>query len=469
MSAAMLTAVLGPFGTSSAYAAAWDPRVQPIARQVEKLRGLSFEHPVPVEFLSETAFVKRVAVDRGKLSADDKEQLRRAEAQLRSAGLVDGDVDLVDALTSLQTTGALAYYDPKTKRATVRGKQLTPSTKVTLAHELTHALQDQHFDLRAMQKTAERTHSSSALTALVEGDAVRVQDLFTAQLPSAERAQFESSRGDASNAALGSGRAQGVPDSLLVLFQSPYVLGPQMLQLVQAVDGKRAIDRLFRHPPDADSDFLAPTTLVDGSETTKVPTPALRAGEQADGKPDVFGAFALYLMLAARADPVAALAVADGWAGDAMITFRRGDTTCVRSSFASRSSAAVDALLVALQQWVAAGPAGVTEVERDGVLVTLTACDPEAAGDASGNATGSRAIAALTVAAVRNSMLASIAAQGLGVEVADCTANALIADPSFRPVLDTAVADPNGVPDSSILSPFQQRVVDIALSCAKPR
>lgn len=450
--------------TAAGAATPWDPRIRPIAEEVEHLRGLKFEHPVPVQFLPEAVFEKRVTVDQEKLSAADKADIRRSEAQLRSLGLLGDDVNLLDSVSSLQTSGALAYYDPETKRAVVRGKELDASKKVTLAHELTHALQDQHFDLAKLRRIAEHNHSSDALKALVEGDAVRVQQLYAAQLSSAERAEYDTTRSAGARAALAKATSEGVPSSLVTLFQSPYTLGPLMLQVVAAAKGEHAIDRLFRDPPKTDAAFLTPTTLVTGTEPMRVAPPELASGETADGKPDSFGAFALYLILAARSDPVTALPVADGWAGDSMVTFRRNGTTCVRASFASRTDGASAKLRDALEQWAAQGPAGAADVHQGGRLTTLNACDPGAAGTSPDTS-----VAALTVVGVRNGLLATLAGQGLDIETADCTANGVVQDPTFRPVLDAAVADPSGTPDSSLLTPFQQRLPAIAAMCAARR
>ena len=455
--------VAAPHGAGAA-SSGWDARVEPIAHAVEKLRGLEFEHPVPVDFLSEAAFKKNLEVDRNKLSGDDKKDIQRAQSQLRSIGLLADNVDLIDAISSLQTSGALAKYDPKTKRVTVRGKKLDGATKVTLAHELTHALQDQHFDLTKLQKTANRNHASDALKALVEGDARRVQLLYADQLSSAERDQYEQFQKTGADQALAETRAQGVPDSLSVLFESPYTLGPPMLAVVEATEGKQAIDGLFRDPPKADSAFLTPSTLVDGSKLTKVAPRKLAADEPAVGKADVFGPFSLYLMLAARSDPVAALAIADGWAGDAMVTFTRGGTTCIRTTFAGRTKEATSALASALQQWAASGPAGAATVQDDASRPTLTACDP---GTASVATTQDGSLAALTVAGIRNELLASLAKQGANIKVADCTANGVIADPAFRPLLDAAVANPSATPDANVLAQFQQSVLPIAAKCAR--
>jgi hypothetical protein len=464
--ASLCFAVAGVASVSRAANAAtttWDKRVLPIAREVEKLRGLQFEHPVPVDFLSNAAFNKSVAVSRDSLSADDKAQLQRAQSQLRSIGLLGDDVDLIDSISALQTSGALAKYDPKKKRATVRGKKIGVATKVTLAHELTHALQDQHFDLTKLQRDAKRTHSSDALQALLEGDARRVQLLYVGQLSKAQQAEYEDFQASGSAQALADTRAQGVPDALNVLFQAPYTLGLLMLEVVQAVNGETAIDGLFRDPPKADASFLTPLTLVDGTKFATVAAPALSDGERAVGKPDVFGAFALYLMLSARADPVGALAAADGWAGDGMVTFERGDKTCIRVAFAGHTESDTSRIGDAVQAWAAAGPAGAASVTAGSSRPTLTACDP-------GGAVGTGpdgSLAALTVATIRNQLLGSLAKQGSGVKVASCTANGVIADPAFKPLLDAAVADPNAVPDASVVDRFQQSVLTIASECQR--
>jgi hypothetical protein len=126
----------------------WDPRLEPIADKVAELRHLEFEHPVAAEFLDDAAFEKEVAVDRSKLTKQDKQDIARSQAQLRAVGLVGAGVDLLGSVESLQQSGVLAYYEPKTKKITVKGTSLDDvSTRVTVAHELTHALQDQHFDL----------------------------------------------------------------------------------------------------------------------------------------------------------------------------------------------------------------------------------------------------------------------------------------------------------------------------------
>src|SRR6185436_18525098 len=134
--------------------AAWDPRIEPIAHEVEQLRHLRFRHPVPARFLSDRAFRKEVTSDE-HLTAEDRRRDRVSEAELRSLGLVEGPFDLRTTVDDVQGSDVLAFYDSDRKRIVVRGKHLDAEHRVTLAHELTHGLQDQHYDLTKLQDAAD--------------------------------------------------------------------------------------------------------------------------------------------------------------------------------------------------------------------------------------------------------------------------------------------------------------------------
>src|SRR5690349_6038079 len=227
--AAIVTAPTGAGAANTATTASapksWDPRLEPIANKVAELRKLNFVHPVAAEFLDDAAFEKKVAVDKGKLTKQDKADIERAQGQLRAVGLIGQDVDILDAMSSLQTSGVLAYYDPDTKKITVKGKSIDdPATRVTVAHELTHALQDQHFDLQKLEKEAAKAHASTPLRTVVEGDAVRIQDDYAASLSKADQDAYEQERSNASQQARSEVDAKGVPESLSVLFEAPYDL-----------------------------------------------------------------------------------------------------------------------------------------------------------------------------------------------------------------------------------------------------
>ncbi len=440
----------------------WDPRVAPIAHEVEKLRKLEFEHPVAVEFLSEAAFEKKVSVDKGKLSASDKRSAQRSQSQLRAVGLIGPDVDLLDATSSLQQSGVLAYYENATKSITVKGKNADDvATRVTLAHELTHALQDQHFDLAKIQRDAAKTHSGTVVRTVIEGDAVRIQDDYVSTLSKADQSAYASESAQQGSDARTEQNDAGVPESLSVLFEAPYDLGPIMLDAVLTDRKEAGINDLFREPPTSDSAYLTPSTLLDHSKFATVSAPKLRAGEKRNGPPDSFGAFALYQVLASRIDPATALAAADGWGGDAMITFTKGGTTCLRSNFVGRDRDKTAAIGAALSQWAAQMPDGSAEVQQ-GARIVLTACDPGTAGTEAPN----RALAALVLAATRDGLFLEVLKQGAAVPVATCTADTLVRDAVFTPLLDALVADPNAAPDADQLAALRNRVPTVFQGCS---
>src|SRR2546430_4207437 len=87
---------------------------------------------------------------------------RSDESVFRALGFIGGKVDLLRAYETHQTSGTLAYYDPDRQEIIVRGTALDVAHRVTVAHELTHVLQDQHFDLRALQKRATASETGDA-------------------------------------------------------------------------------------------------------------------------------------------------------------------------------------------------------------------------------------------------------------------------------------------------------------------
>ncbi|HWG22074.1 MAG TPA: hypothetical protein VG225_16210 [Terracidiphilus sp.] len=74
-------------------------------------------------------------------------RLQRGEIVLKKFGLLDHDFDLKPFLLVLLKEQIMAYYDSKTKTVNMLDWVSIDDQKSVLAHELTHALQDQHVDL----------------------------------------------------------------------------------------------------------------------------------------------------------------------------------------------------------------------------------------------------------------------------------------------------------------------------------
>ena len=125
-------------------------RVEALARslqgEVEKTRGLRFREPPRVALLDDAAFRQRL---KDKTAAErDEAELRTTQHTLRALRLIPGGLDLTAAVDTLLGAGVVGFYDPKTKELVVRGASASsPLVRHTLVHELTHALQDQHFGI----------------------------------------------------------------------------------------------------------------------------------------------------------------------------------------------------------------------------------------------------------------------------------------------------------------------------------
>src|SRR5690242_1992008 len=69
-------------GSSGSSTSTWDPRVIDIVNFVEQRRGLRFKHPVPMEFLADAAFDKKVTSS-GSPSVSQQNEANNTLALLR--------------------------------------------------------------------------------------------------------------------------------------------------------------------------------------------------------------------------------------------------------------------------------------------------------------------------------------------------------------------------------------------------
>lgn len=370
----------------------WAAEVLPFVEIVEEERGLEFDHPVHVEFLTEEVFRGEVTSDESELTDEDRESIEQTTGLLRALGLVQGDVDLFAASNDLSGDGVVGFYSYEDKRIRMRGEELTPSRKSTLVHELTHALQDQHFDLGAKfdaYDEAEDDAGSTAFDAIVEGDGRRIETAYVETLSEEDAAALEEEQAaEIDDFEAGS---EDIPEVLQTLFGAPYALGEAMLTLAVETDGNDAVDELFENPPTTEEHLYDPwTLLLDDDDARAVTEPKVDDGEEFD-RGD-FGALGWYLVLAERVDLVTALDATDGWGGDAYVGFDRDGVTCARIVYQADTADDLDEMESALGAWIAAAPGSEASVERNGAELIFESCDPGAesavGNDASSDALG---------------------------------------------------------------------------------
>jgi hypothetical protein len=353
----------------------WDERVLHLVEFVEAERGLRFDHAVHIDFLDEQEWEEQADIDEEELLDEDVQLLEHGEGLFRAIGLAEGDLDLLDDSETLGASGTVGLYQFDEERITVRGKELSAKVEATLVHELTHALQDQHFDIGdRLERVAEEDTDEESLRVLVEGDASRIEDRWVEELPEARRQVLEDERAEESTTA--EEALSELPQSLVTFFASSYILGDGLMAILEADGGQRAIDDAFDAPPGPEEHVFDPIAFLEGDDAADVDLPTV-VGEPLEDLEGEFGAVGWYLMLAERIDPVTALAALESWGGDAVRPYRDGEQTCAAMRFVGETANGNRRMADALDVWAAAMPeAAAVEVHRLDERVDVITCDP---------------------------------------------------------------------------------------------
>jgi hypothetical protein len=435
----------------------WDPRIAPVAHKVERLRGLKFERPVPIRVLGNQAFEKRYGGTQEPTKSDRKE-LDRTNAAFLAIGLLDAPMD-PDVLTDAYGSQVLGFYDDHAQEIVVRGDGLDSApTRATLAHELTHALQDQHFDLQKLRARARGTESAVP-NALLEGDATRIGDRYKDGLPQSDRDEIDAHARSVSD------ESTALPPIIAVSAAGSYALGEVATLMLEADGKQKAIDAALGSPPLDDIVLLDPAALLNGFSAVKVPRPELATGERALGKSFPWGAWGLYLIFASRLPAGDALDAAERWGGDSYQVFERGSTPCVRIVATGRNgSADTEALAAAFRAWSAAAPSD-AQASVAANRVTFTSCAP-----AGGTTPVSEAALtqALTHIALRNGIVVGAVGSKLSSSTATCIADEVLRLPAVSAAVASITSlddEPDADFDTVLQDAVEQNVPAIRAKC----
>jgi hypothetical protein len=146
------------------------------------LKFSSQETGLPIKSQVKRQLTTRTAVEsylKEKFNDDeDAKRMQRSEIVLKKFGLLDRDFDLKPFLLALLTEQIEAYYDPKEKMVNLLDWVPVEEQKGALAHELTHALQDQRVDL---DKWSDQTPPDVSHNSAQDSDHLAKDELDTAR------------------------------------------------------------------------------------------------------------------------------------------------------------------------------------------------------------------------------------------------------------------------------------------------
>jgi hypothetical protein len=230
-----------------------------------------------------------------KNMAEDKDvqRLRRTELVLKKFGLLPKDYDLQKFLVSLLEEQVAGYYDAKTKMVNLLDWVQPDAQRPVLAHELTHALQDQSFTLdKWLRHGAEDLDSKKDLTpeditkdenseareAITEGQAMVV--LIDYMLAPMHRTVADSPEVlDILNEGMASGSADSVQYKNAPIFMKEELMFPYHYgvvfeaELLRAQGKEKAFAATFANPPQTTREIMEPQTYLSGEHLPPLPLP----------------------------------------------------------------------------------------------------------------------------------------------------------------------------------------------------
>ncbi len=118
-----------------------------------KQSGLPVRHKVKRRLTSRDEVVSYLTKH---MDDEDTRRVLRSELVLKKFGLVPRDFDLQKLMIALLREEVAGYYDPKTKTVNLLDWVPMEEQEPVMAHELTHALQDQAINLQKWMKKGDR-------------------------------------------------------------------------------------------------------------------------------------------------------------------------------------------------------------------------------------------------------------------------------------------------------------------------
>ena len=288
---------------------------------VARLRGLAFQRPVSYREIPRTDLP---ALLRQKLAQQVPDQeFSQTSVSLAALGLLPAGLDLKKTYLDLLGEQIGAFYDQHSAELfTFSGQSLDNSqNRVILAHELTHALEDQHFQLARLPLEAKGNDDRAlAASALVEGDATLVMSRY--MLGDLSAATLK----DTLAGAFGTDMRQlaGAPRFLRETLLFPYLRGQEFCTSLYERGGWSALAEAFRHPPDSTAQILHPDLFLARADepATAVEFPRVALlGKEPIGN-NVMGEFGVRQLLAKwLRDEAGASRIAAGWRADRYLVY----------------------------------------------------------------------------------------------------------------------------------------------------
>lgn len=298
-----------------------------IRQQVSDLRGLSLNQPVPDHFISRSAI--RRELDAEAQPPDPNNPLN--QFYIAFDLYPDDGSDIQQTTNEINAANIGGYYDLIEREIFVvldegddPGKRLSAREQVIYAHEFTHALQDQHFEVTDILWFTYTNETYMAALAFIEGDAMFTQELFildsVQNKPEDDEILAVRLLGEMTP-------PKNAPDIIRAELDFVYLGGMNFIKTLYETGGWSAVNSVYDDPPIATSHILHPQDYMAGVMPRMVSVNSLiySAFDDPEGwdrmREDTLGEFYLREYLATQLTPARVDEAATGWRGDRYILF----------------------------------------------------------------------------------------------------------------------------------------------------
>ena len=313
--------------------------LEQVASDVVEIRGLAPKSEVEYRFVTSDQL-------REMLVSDFEEEYPQEEARIDQEvyvllDLMEQDEDLYTILIDVFSEQVIGFYDYDSGELYVVSdrEELGPVEKVTFAHEYTHALQDQHFDLSSLPLQEEdNSDLATAALSLTEGDAVLTQYNYMMSYLSADELEAVLEESQQVEMEQFEAAPRFISESLLATYLEGF-------NFVLELGGWEDINQAYADLPQSTEQILHPEKYLVRDEPQDVTMPdlesALGAGwAQLDS--DVLGELSIRIYLETFVAQHVAEVAAEGWDGDRYLYLKSAEgekLLALRSTWDSDSDA----------------------------------------------------------------------------------------------------------------------------------
>lgn len=234
-------------------------RADQILQQMSKLTGLPIKSPVNKKVV-DRAEVRKMLIH--NLHTDyTPQEIHVQQGTLRAFGLVPRGFDLGSFLVKFYTEQAAGFYDPPTKTMYIADWIPAGTQGMVLAHELTHALQDQNFNLEHYMKAVKKNDDEEAARqAVVEGYATAAMYLsMVPGAPISELPNFDSTLGPLIRQQMSEFPVYSkAPFFFRMQALFPYIQGANFIENGLRQLGWKGLNQLFSSPPTSTKAIFQP-------------------------------------------------------------------------------------------------------------------------------------------------------------------------------------------------------------------